>query len=70
MAQRYTQCRLIRGRTKQVAWIPTELAVKGKVLEIKGERGWRVIGVGATVDESYVKEHERDYLKQREASDV
>lgn len=70
MAQRYTQCRLKNGRSQQVAWIPTEFAIKGKTLEIKGERGWRVISIGSTVDESYVREHERDYMKQREASDI
>ena len=66
----YTQCRLRRGRTEQIAWIPSEFADKNRFLEIRGETGWRVIGVGATMPADYVKGHERDYLSQRKASDV
>ena len=60
--QTYTQCRLRRGRTEQIAWIPSEFAKKNQFLRIKSEDGWRVIGVGATMPESYVMmRHERDY---------
>ena len=52
--QRYTQCRLRRGRTEQIAWIPSEFAKKNQFLRIKSDDGWRVIGVGATMPESYV----------------
>lgn len=59
--QTYTQCRLRRGRTEQIARIPSEFAKKNQFLRIKGEDGWRVIGVGATMPESYVTRHERDH---------
>ena len=59
--QTYTQCRLRRGRTEQIAWIPSEFAKKNQFLRIKSEDGWHVIGVGATMPESYVIGHERDY---------
>src|SRR5258708_28262510 len=60
--QTYTQCRLRRGRTEQIAWIPSEIAKKNQFLRIKSEDGWRVIGVGATMPESYVMiRHKRDY---------
>ena len=52
--QTYTQCRLRRGRTEQIAWIPSEFAKKNQFLRIKSEDGWRVIGMGATMPESYV----------------
>ena len=59
--QTYTQCRLRRGRMEQIAWIPSEFAKKNQFLRIKSEDGWRVIGVGATMPESYVTRHERDH---------
>jgi hypothetical protein len=59
--QTYKQCRLRRGRTEQIAWIPSEFAKKNQFLRIKNEDGWRVIGVGTRMPESYVIRHERDY---------
>jgi hypothetical protein len=70
MTNTYTQCRLRRGKVEQIAWIPSEFAKKHKHLKIKEENGWRVIGVGATVDESYLRRYERSYLDQRQASDI
>lgn len=68
--QTYTQCRLGKGKKQQVAWIPSEFAKKHKSLKIKDEDGWRVIGVGATVKENYLRRYERSYLDQRQASDI
>ena len=34
------------------------------------EEGWYVIGTGARREKSYLREKSRDYLHQREASDV
>ena len=56
----YTQCRLRRGKTEQIAWIPSQFAKKLKSLRIKGEAGWRVLGIGATMPESYLQQRERD----------
>ena len=46
----YTQCRLERENTFQTAYIPSKFARSGQILRIKGENGWRVAFVGATVD--------------------
>lgn len=66
----YTQCRLQRGTTQQVAWIPSEFAVRGKYIRIKSVDGWRVTSVGAEQSAEYVREYERDFRYQREASDI
>jgi hypothetical protein len=68
--QTYTQCRLRRGRTEQIAWIPSEFAKKNRFLRIKDQNGWRVIGVGATKPAEYVITHARDHVIQRQASDI
>lgn len=70
MAQMYKQCRLQRLKTEMTSWIPSQFAVVGKYLRIKGQNGWRVISVGGTLSGKYLLKHERDYLTQREASDI
>ena len=75
MAQFYRQCKLTKGTSSDVAWIPEQFAVQDKYLRIKKddgeENGWQVAVVGANrVDGVYLKEHERNYLSQREASDI
>src|SRR5688572_14107755 len=47
MAGTYTQCRLQRGAAQQVAWIPSEFAIRNKYIRIKDVDGWRVVSVGA-----------------------
>lgn len=42
----YAQCRLRRGNTETVAWIPSIFAKCGKYVRIKDVNGWRVISVG------------------------
>ena len=71
----YRQCTLTRGTEGDVAWIPEQFAVLNKYLRIKKEgveeNGWQVTTVGANrVDGAYLKEHERNYMTQREASDI
>jgi hypothetical protein len=62
------------GHKIYVAWIPEKFAIKGKVLKLKlndiFEDGWEVIFVGSRQEAEIVEENERDYLKQREISDV
>lgn len=68
---RYTQCKLIRKSVKDsgiitsTAWIPSTLAVKGKVLEIKAgddwQVGWKVLEVFSTVDKEYLDEQHKSY---------
>jgi hypothetical protein len=70
----YRQCLLKKENSYRAGWIPLEKAVKGKFLKIKLDDvwhdGWEVIQVGLPHDAVSIEEHERDYTKQREASDI
>lgn len=71
----YRQCLLQRvSGHLHTAWIPESFAHKGKFLKLKMENewqnGWQVKEVYARASASEVLAHERDYLVQREASDV
>lgn len=76
----YRQCVLTspieKGTKVQVAWIPEHLAVVGKSIYFgkktnKPERLWVVESASSTRQSGdYLAEHERDYLHQREASDI
>ena len=75
----YTQCTLRRptenGYSVDTAWIPSEFAKVGKIIKIKQaddswEDGWKVVSTGTTRSAEWLQGHERDYLHQREASDV
>lgn len=53
------------------AWIPSGFARVGKLLKIDGRPGvWRVDERHDTVRADWIEERSRDYLHQREASDV
>ncbi len=64
----FCQCKLVRGTTTQVTWIPDSFAKIGKYLKIHGEDGWQVSSVYDRVARHELRE--RDYLHQREASDI
>ncbi len=74
------QCHFIRtvhGRTVNlIAWIPEKFAIKDKIVKLKmGEEywvdGWVVDAVGNSRTKSTTaSERSRDYLHQREASDI
>lgn len=72
----YKQCTLKSGIRWYHSWLPETLAVKGKTVQFKNGLGhwgynWKVISVGKVrLSEEYVKERERDYLNQRDASDI
>ena len=67
----YRQCRLSKGTTRQVSWIPEEFAVEGDFVRLSAEDGWRVDKVGqARVTDNFVREHERDHLKHRSRTDI
>ena len=80
MAKSYpmTQCRLKKGNTETVSWIPTKFAKKGKYLKLKNNRtnewedGWQVISNsdGHSMPSEIVLERSQDYKYQRQASDV
>jgi len=65
-----------KGKTVQVAWVPEKFAVVGKQVYFgkktqTPERIWTVTKASARrVSNKYLTEHERDYLTQREASDI
>ena len=70
----YTQCKLQKGYTFRVVWIPTLFARPNRMIDLKIDGkwsdGWRVVFVGAIASSEYVETHEADYRKQREASDI
>jgi hypothetical protein len=76
--QHYTQCTMHKatetGTLIDVAWIPSEFAHIGRhlVIRVKGVwvSGWYVVSKGSARPAHWVEAHERDYLKQREASDI
>lgn len=58
-------------RTTEVAWIPAEWAKKGQQGYIKGLNGlWVVEEVWGSRPLDWLKDRERDYTSQRDASDV
>jgi hypothetical protein len=67
---KYTQCKLRKKNIFQYAWIPSEFAVLKKVLKIKNDNGWVVEEVYSSLAKEHVEIHERDYKKQRQASDL
>jgi len=75
----HRQCRLsrqIQGKMEiLVTWLPEEFARVGKVLELemsseKWENGWAVCEVYERKKSKEVAERERDYKKNRAASDI
>lgn len=78
MNQGMKHCLLTQaGFVNQLAWLPEEYAVKGRVLDLKDRetkewsRGWVVGTVYEPIlDYDYIRDHERDYKTQREASDI
>jgi len=76
----YCQCEMKKELDKDmykvhVAWIPEKYAKAGKYIKIKQEDGawddhWLVTSVGCKKEASSVEINSRDYLKQREASDI
>jgi hypothetical protein len=76
----YRQCKLRQeswrgNETLLTTWIPEQFAHVGKKLRLQDKNGvwsagWQVLEVGARQTEEYVVDNERDYLKQREASDI
>ncbi len=71
MSNFFRHCKLTKGQTSEIAWIPERFAIKGKFIKVLGEDGWQVVEVGKSrIEGSYLMEHERNYLTQRRASDI
>lgn len=70
----YRQCKLRKGSTHRVGWIPISFAKINHIVRLKinnrWTNGWRVMEVGSVMSGEYVEKHESDYRTQREASDI
>jgi hypothetical protein len=70
----YCQCTLRKGNTSQVAWIPQCFAEVGRIVQIRNgeawDDGWVVDFASTPLDAETVEKNERNYRKQRKASDV
>lgn len=72
----YRQCTLTKGNSKTVAWIEERGAKVGQQVQLVDDGNesiewWDVVEVGTTrLHKSWVKKHERNYLKQRQMSDI
>ena len=80
MSKKYfqKQCNLEKkiptGVLRQVSWIPENFAIVGRYVKLKEgdvwEDGWKVASVGARRSSDEAIARGRDYLKQRDSSDV
>lgn len=69
--QTHTQCNLAKGNLRDTCWIPSKFAVLGKIIRIKEEDGWEVIGVGnMKMASEEIEKRKNDYRTQRQASDI
>ena len=72
--ERFAQCKLRKGDRILVSILPEKFAVKGKFLKLKDneiwEDGWEVLEVWAFLRKEEVLLKSRDYLHQRDASDI
>jgi hypothetical protein len=75
----YRQCVLRRktatGHEQSTSWIPEPYCVVNKVLQLKNDmgewtNGWVVMETSDPKPEEWVHAHERDYKKNRKASDI
>lgn len=75
----YCQCELRKrcdtGELIDIAWIPEKFAKVNKLVNIKLDDGkldgpWKIIKVYSKVESEKIEGSERDYLKQREVSDI
>jgi hypothetical protein len=67
----YRQCKLRNGNVYTVGWIDAIHARIGNWVKMKSDESeWIVAEVWSKLSKEYVEEHERDYRKQRKASDI
>jgi len=72
------QCRLVRGDSSTISWLPDKFAVKGKIIDLrsretgKWSKNWEVVSgwYSDSVNSDYILEREQDYKHQRAASDI
>lgn len=61
---KYKQCVLVRGNQKQISWIPSQYAIKDKILTIDGEEGWIVFHF----DDKEIDHEEQEYQRNEHKS--
>jgi hypothetical protein len=71
----YKQCTLRKDNTYTVAWIDAKRAIIGETVTIKHDdgsidEGWKVETASSPLAASIVEANERNYKKQRKASDI
>jgi hypothetical protein len=72
----HVQCKLRKGRSEMVAWIPKTVAIVDRVVDLddptEGEAtGWTVVEVGSyALPSKEVAERARDHKSQRSVSDI
>ena len=70
----YTQVKMVNGARYTVSKIPSKFAEVGRLLKLKNndvwENGWTVAEVYTTESAETALSHERDYIHQREVSDI
>lgn len=74
----YRQCRLRKktpdGYMETTSWIPEPYCVIGKTLKLKDDDvwtdGWVVMMASEPKPAAWVESHERDFKKNRKASDI
>ena len=64
----YVQTELCKRNIHQFAWIPAVFAKAGKYLRIGKDDGWRVVNVGAELDESHIPKHRNVFPSLMEKS--
>jgi len=76
---KYVQCLLIKyvkeGCLKTVAWLPENFCEIYKELKLQDDdglwnEGWIIQETYNCAEEDYILSHERDWAKQRKASDI
>lgn len=72
---KYIQCRLQKGESFQITWLPEKYAKVGNYVKIlmgkdQWENGWQVLSCGVKLDEEMAIKQRDYYRTQREGSDV
>jgi hypothetical protein len=75
----YIQCHFEspteNGKKVGIAWLPAKFAQIGRVIYFgkktnTPDRLWTIVAASGYISEDYLRERERDYLTQRQASDI
>lgn len=69
--QFYRQCKLRNANVYTIGWIDATLAKVGQWVKFKSDDSeWVVVEAWSKLSKEYVEDHERDYRKTRQFSDI